>query len=73
ASASGLDRVDSDGFDILPGPAARLAFTAPIPEARRNMAMAGVEVEVLDAFGNRSSGASTAITLALVEAPRGGS
>src|SRR3989442_12607419 len=66
ASATGLTRATSSGFNITPGAATQLVFgTQPgTTVANRQISPAG-KVRALDAFGNVATGFTGAVTVAL--------
>ncbi|MGI5863912.1 MAG: Ig-like domain-containing protein [Myxococcales bacterium] len=66
ASTSGLPSVTSEPFEVTGGAASRLAFVQQPSQATSNQPIAPpVQVEVLDAFGNRLLTATDAVTLSL--------
>ncbi|MBI4422035.1 MAG: Ig-like domain-containing protein, partial [Gemmatimonadetes bacterium] len=73
ASASGLPSVTSAEFDVTPGPAAKLVFTAPPTDATAGATISpAVEVAALDALGNPATGFSGEVTVAIGSNPGGG-
>ncbi len=65
ATARGLAGSQSDSFDIVPGPPARLRF-ASLPANVANYARFYVRVDVLDSTGNSAARAGDTVRLALV-------
>lgn len=72
ASASGLSGATSDAFDITPAAALSLAFVVQPPSVAVNAILApAVQVEARDAFGNRATGYTGDVTMALGDNPGG--
>ncbi len=72
ASTAGADDAVSASFLVVPGPAASLrVLTQPGTAAVRAPVVPALEVELLDARGNRATGATTQVTLALGAGPSG--
>lgn len=72
AAASGLTGVTSATFNIVPGAANQLAFTAQPASTSTGTAISpAVTVAVKDALGNTVTGATTSITLAIGANPGG--
>ncbi len=63
----------SQSFDVGPGPAAALAFTAQPSNATAGQAVSpAVEVQVRDAFGNLLTGSTAQVSVSLAANPGGG-
>ncbi len=74
ASGGGLASDPSVAFEILPAAATKLAFvTQPGAAEGQEPLDPTVEVEIQDEFGNRVTGSSTSVTVALDTDPTGGS
>ncbi|MGH7612719.1 MAG: invasin domain 3-containing protein [Gemmatimonadales bacterium] len=74
AIATGLDGDISSAFDITVGAAARLGFfVQPTATAAGTPVSPPVQVEILDLGGNRVTGATNSVTLAMGANPGGGS
>lgn len=65
ASSTSLIGSTSESFDILPGPANRLSFTAQPAGAVAGEPMVPFSVQVQDAFGNHVANAANTISVAL--------
>lgn len=61
----------SDGFTISAGAAAKLVFAQQPGNTQAGDALAGVEVDVVDSFGNVVISNSSAVTLTVVTSPKG--
>ncbi|MCO5171198.1 MAG: YCF48-related protein [Planctomycetes bacterium] len=73
AGAAGLPNATSAAFDVTPAAPAQLAFVVQPTSATAGATIApAIEVEVLDALGNRVTGAATPVTIALAANPAGG-
>ena len=73
ASATGLGSATSNDFNVTAGAAIRLAFFVEPSTTTAGSAIApGVQVEILDGFGNRVGTATTPVTVALLANPGGG-
>lgn len=55
------------GWQVVPGPPARLRFVTPPANGRVRTALPTVQVELTDAFGNRSPVASPTVVLSLFD------
>lgn len=72
ASASGLSGATSGAFDVTPAAALSLAFVVqPASVAVNAILSPAVQVEARDAFGNRATGFTGDVTLALGDNPGG--
>ena len=72
AAASGLTDATSSAFNISVGAAAQLAYlTSPSDAVAGSAITPAVQVEIRDAGGNRVTGATTNVTLAIVANPGG--
>jgi hypothetical protein len=72
AAATGLTGATSSAFNISVGPAAQLGFLTPPSDAVAGSAIApAVQVEIRDAGGNRVTGATNAVTMAIATNPGG--
>ena len=72
AAATGLGGATSSAFNVTPGTATRLAFLVQPGTATAGSAIApAVQVEVLDAAGNRVTGSADPVTLAIGTNPGG--
>jgi hypothetical protein len=73
ATTTGLPSLASVPFDIIPGPATRLAFTVqPTTTAAGAVITPAMQVSAQDAFGNLATGFTGTITLAIGTNPGGG-
>jgi hypothetical protein len=73
ATATGLASATSTPFNIIVGPAAALSFLTPPTNAPGGGTLSpAVEVEILDAGGNRVTSASTSVSLTLAGNPGNG-
>src|SRR6266545_4128308 len=63
ASSTSLTGATSGGFDIAPGPAARLQFSVQPPAVVEGNSPLGVEVQIADNFGNVVPTATNPVTL----------
>jgi hypothetical protein len=73
ASASGLTGDVSADFNITPAAAARVSFFVDPSDATAGSVITpGVQVEILDAFGNRVPTATNQVTLTFAANPGGG-
>jgi hypothetical protein len=73
ATMSGLPAAASTPFDIVPGPASRLAFTVQPTTTRAGAPITpAVQVSVQDAFGNLVPSFAAPVTVALGVNPAGG-
>jgi len=72
ASATGLTTAISTGFNIAAGTADHLGFLAQPTDVVAGATLATVQVEVQDAFGNRVTGATSQVTVAIFDNPNGG-
>ena len=74
AAAPGLGTATSATFDVIPAPAAKLAFMAQPPYAAAGSTlMPAVKVAVQDALGNTVTTSLASVTLAIGTNPGGGS
>lgn len=70
ASASGLAAALSNDFNIIPGAAARVSFfVEPTNTAAGATITPGVQVEILDGFGNRVAAATNTVTIGFAANP----
>jgi hypothetical protein len=72
ATASSLAPGISNTFDVRPGPAAQLVFSAQPATTTAGAALPEVRVTAMDAFGNVATGFSQTVTVALGTNPAGG-
>jgi alpha-tubulin suppressor-like RCC1 family protein len=74
ASGGGLASDPSVAFEILPAAATQLAYlTQPTAAEGQEPINPAIEVEIQDEFGNRVTGSSASVTVALDADPTGGS
>ena len=71
AAVTGLPDVASTAFDVAPAVPAKLAFATQPANTPVGNIMAAIEVEILDAFGNRVTSAAHQIGLAFFTSPSG--
>lgn len=72
AASSGLSGATSSAFNIVAGPPASLRFVVQPSDAAAGQAIAPpIQVELLDAQGNRATGATSQVTLSLGNNPGG--
>ncbi len=72
ASATGLTGATSTGFAVTPGAATRLVYLVPPSTVSAGASMSPpVQVEIQDAAGNRVTGATNAVTVAIGTNPGG--
>jgi hypothetical protein len=73
ATAAGLASTTSSTFNITIGAAAQLGFLVPPSDATAGTSIApAVKVEIRDAGGNRVTGATNSVTVAILANPGGG-
>ena len=73
AAATGLPRAVSAAFNVVPGPAAKLAFKVQPRTTAAGVAIApAVQVSVLDGLGNLRTNATNRVVIALGANPGGG-
>jgi hypothetical protein len=72
ASATGLTTALSTGFNVTAGSADHLGFLAQPTDVVAGETLATVQVEIQDALGNRVTGATNQVTVAIFDNPNGG-
>jgi protocatechuate 3,4-dioxygenase beta subunit len=72
ASATGLTTAISTGFNVTAGSADHLGFLAQPTDVVAGETLATVQVEIQDVLGNRVTGATNQVTVAIFDNPNGG-
>ncbi|QOJ15705.1 MAG: hypothetical protein HRU75_14100 [Planctomycetia bacterium] len=73
AAAAGLTDAISTAFNVTPAPATALRFAQqPLNSVAQDPISPPVQVELIDAFGNRDTNNTSAVTIAIQNNPAGG-
>lgn len=73
ATVAGVEVTQTDTVTVTAAAATALAFAVQPTDAVAGVAIApAVQVEIVDAFGNRVTGATSSVTLAILDNPNGG-